>query len=74
MEDYDILFVLNGWHNGDEEMGKAQEAGPPDAPVLKDGWYWLDADSEPQGPFETRQKALKAAEIADMADSAGDCR
>jgi hypothetical protein len=57
----ELFFVLGGWHNGSEEMGKAQEVGPPDAPILRDGWYFLDDDCGHHGPYETRQAAAAKA-------------
>lgn len=54
-------FVLNGWVNGEEGLGRAQVAGPSNGPVLEDGWYWLvDGDADGEGPYETREKAEEA--------------
>ncbi len=53
-----IFFVLKGWFNGDEDMGKAIPCGGGNDPVLKDGWYFMfegQDDPAPEGgPFETR--------------------
>ena len=56
-----IYFVLNGFVNGDEDMGKAVPCGGGNDPVMPDGWYFMfDGEDDPAsnaGPFETRQIA-----------------
>jgi hypothetical protein len=58
----DVFFVLGGLVNG-EDGCLAHLSGPPNSPVLKDGWYWLrdgDADPHIKVPYKSREAATRA--------------
>lgn len=62
-----FFFVLNGLVNGEEGM-LATRAGPPDGPLVPDGWYfhfddeWQDPDGT--GPYTSRDEAVRAADAS----------
>lgn len=60
---YEIYFVLNGLHNGEDGIYAHTCTGDHQ----KDGWYYLFADGSDEegvGPYDSRDAATLAAETA----------
>lgn len=60
-EGHHLFFILKGFLNGNADYAM-HEDGPPNSPLMADGWYAMNDDEDTLGPYASIQEVERAVE------------